>query len=125
MINPNKVITAPANTEKFVRHPQAIRIPKDMQGWILKKVFIHFSPGCKTLTHVKIADRGGYMIPDPRITELDYIFGDNVVFQFNVNMRVREGSEFYIDYRNTDDDPHTFSVEFVFTQPAEKKGVGK
>jgi hypothetical protein len=122
MITPNIEIECPANTNTFTQHSKSIRIPKEYDGFILKQIIVYFSPGCKTSVRVKIKDKRGQMIPDPKITALDSIFGDDIEFPpFKINMVLKgDNSEFFVHYKNTDDLAHTIQVTFVIV-PKDKK----
>ena len=114
MITPNIEIVCAANTLAFVQHTKTIRIPREYEGYILKHITTYFSPGCKTDVRLKIKDKRGALVPDPKITALESIFGDDIEFPpFKVGKTLHEGDEFYVHYKNVDGRAHTVQVIFV------------
>jgi hypothetical protein len=103
-----------------------VKIPKGFNNLILKHILIWFSPGCRGIVHVKIADKGGDVIPDSRISLAKAVIGDDIEIPFTVNKPVKEDDEFSIWTKNLDqNNPHTIQVRFTFAQKTTPPNVGQ
>jgi len=132
-----KRIVAPANSTndpRFLKYSEIIggketgtvKIPKGFQNLILKNIFIWFSPGCRGIVHVKIADRGGDIIPDSRISLAKAVIGDDIEIPFTINKPVKEDDEFSIYTKNLDiNNDHLIQVRFTFAQKSTAPNVGQ
>jgi len=113
-----KKVVCPGNTKDFVRSSDTIKVPKHFDGFILKTLYVWFSPGCKVDVNVRVRGKRGITVPDPSMTGNDSCFGDDIEYPFKINMKLKGVTdEFYIEYKNVDSTDHTIQVTFVIVKP--------